>query len=122
MVKTNKSILMKVLRKSRDLINNGWCQTSLARDSLGMRVGVDSLEAVTFDIAGALCRATKFVMEKGYAQTHYIDVVNDVFDLMRPYLVSQNSASMSGWNDSNGRTKEEVINFFDIAITSLQNS
>lgn len=119
MVRVDKSVLMKILNRSRDLINSGWCQGAQARDSKGIIARAELPGAVSFDITGALFKVTA---ELGCPQTDYVAVVNDVFDLTRPYLVSQKNTSMTDWNDSDGRTKEEVVNFFNIAIASLWRS
>lgn len=82
------------LRYARTLIEKGWTQGAYAVDENGRAVSENSTYAKSFCAVGA-CLAAK-------TSSYYLD-----------RLISQDVVA---WNDTPGRTKEEVLDIFDRAI------
>ena len=73
----------------------GWTQGAYARDAAGTPTGSRMPDAVCWCLDGAL-RATA-------------DFDVDAADIARDALASALGMSVTAWNDSPGRTKDEVI-------------
>lgn len=89
---------LPVLREARKRVAAGWSQYVGARDRNGRAVNVDSPDACEFCITGALAVSG----DRGSAG-----------GLLRRLLGMQPHK----WNDTKGRTHEEVLNLFDEAIS-----
>lgn len=82
------------LRNARALIEKGWTQGLLARNKDGEGAFSDATEAVSFCAVGACVRS-------GVSCGHLKKLLG---------------VDTTSWNDTPGRTKEEVLDLFDRAI------
>ena len=100
---------LRVLKGAKELIEKGWAQGCMARDSNGCYAQYDSKEAVCFCITGALWRVgqdEKVVIPLIRLMQHAAGVPEDRF--------------ISSWNDVAERTQEEVVALFDKATAALE--
>ncbi len=79
--------------KAINLIEKGWCQGSSARNVQDRPTDVLSSTAIRFCALGALYRTGK----------------STCYPVLRRNLSSIVNDAVSNWNDTPGRTKEEVI-------------
>lgn len=94
----------EILIAAKANIEKGWCQGVPAIDAYGNPVLPGAESACAFCILGALRRAGGF--------TGAVDARNAIAELVPHGLVAN-------WNDTAGRTKEEVLALFDKAIARL---
>ena len=89
----------EALIAARALVEKGWCQAADARDAGGLECASRDAEAACWCLSGAIHRACDGLAE------------DDAWDVL---------ASLVGdpveWNDTPGRSKEEVLALFDKAI------
>lgn len=109
---------VEYLEKGLELIKKGWCQNAGARNKNGCSVSARSPEAVSYCMDGALYKTLN----------PYIDVDNKLTISLRGRLYinailrSKNYLhSLITFNDTEGRTKEEVIDVFEKAIELAKN-
>lgn len=97
------------LIKARAKIAAGWCQGVPARNAQGSPVYADSSAAVSFCIVGALSALGlgDYEYSAAYAALHARSGMSCL-------------ASLSRFNDTHGRTQEEVLALFDKAIACAQ--
>ena len=100
--------VLEVLVRARANVKKGWCQESSAKDTYGFSVAYWQPEACFWCIMGAIWKACGSIDaihgEKAEA------VIRDILD--EKYI--------SQWNDKPGRTKQEVLDLFDKAISIEQ--
>lgn len=86
-----------------------WTQGTNARDSRGMSVSTANSDAVAFCLWGAICRANWTLSNCGTA-------LLSASTLVRNTLGPRGKMNISGFNDTKGRTKEEILAVLDKAI------
>ena len=112
--------MIEILKKTRDLVEQGWCQLKIAKNSVGIEVSVDDPSAVKWCIEGAIARACfeRFPGQFGPRQLLLCSTYNY---LGRQLLNTGVTRGLAKWNDANGRTKQQVLEFLDNAINRLTN-
>lgn len=101
---------------------NRWCQRTMAANAKGRGTLFDQPEAVRWCLLGAICKVTytdrlplpNYKIVKKY--------LNDCVKKKRQTcseIFPMELAGLEAWNDANGRTHEEIINFLDEAIVGL---
>lgn len=105
----NAEETLSILKDAKELIEKGWTQGCMARDSHGIYALYDSKEAVCFCITGALWRV-------GQGE----DVVIPLIRLMQHAAGIPEDRFISSWNDEAERTQEEVVALFDKATAALE--
>lgn len=99
------SRVVEAVEYAKGVLNRyGWCQGNLAIDSLGKAVGVKSPSACAFCTFGALWRTE-------YERPDLKEAVI-VAERVLYHLVS----AVANWNDTPGRTKEDVLVLLDRTI------
>ena len=88
------------LGNARTLVERGWCQGAEARDSRGQAIPAVSPDATAWSLLGALQAITA-----GDRTTELQDVGDAVAALAELIL----DPSLANWNDSEARTKLEVL-------------
>jgi hypothetical protein len=96
-----------VLKRARTLVESGWCQKAYATDAVGQQVRPEDPTAVAYCIRGAL-RAQE-------ADTD-LDALNDADRALERRAMR----GIAGFNDQQGRTKDEVLTLFDRAIDDVK--
>lgn len=86
--------------------DGGWTQNATARDASGKEVDEISVEAVSFDLLGAMTRAGV------NARPGAID------QAMRRLHAAIGFNSLGDWNDERGRSQAEVVALLDAAIAA----
>ena len=92
-------------RLPSDYLELGWCQGSLALDSKGNRIHSSSDDAVSWCFLGSV-EAAFYPNE-----TMIVFFRNTVRILMREGLWDDSYTPVGDWNDTPGRTQEEVVVF-----------
>jgi hypothetical protein len=100
---------IKVLKKVLNLLENGWCQDSWARDNDGNTCSVDSKYAKCYCLVGAVCKVTKSPSLR-ITVRHQLDS-----------NIPINYGGLLSWNDNKRRTKQQVINLVKKTIKGLEN-
>lgn len=98
--------VVDVLILARSYIEKGWCQNIWARDSKGKACMHYDPRAVSWCIVGSVGLAER-LLEISTNANHY--------ELLRK---TAETAALSPWNDDGSRTKEEVLEVFDKAISN----
>ncbi len=94
--------LREVLVEARRILENvGWCQGTYARDENSVAILTDDPGACQFCVMGAL---------------YFASDDSDVEEEARALLNTVVEGSIVAYNDAPGRTKEEVLAVFDLAI------
>ena len=88
-----------LLGHARKLIDTGWCQEGFARNEFGRCVSIRDQSAIKFCLVGALRR----VCGEG---KDYLEVCARL-EFLLP------NGSLCGFNDVDGRKKEEVLDLID---------
>lgn len=86
------------------LIDVGWCQRNYQR--------VDGNKTIAYCSAGALMEATRNCLIEIDPSNGYAGAAT----YLRQAIGCPEDMPISGWNDHQGRTKEEIIAVFDEAI------
>ena len=96
--------IVTILTDARDTIEKGWTQEVLARDEEGRPIYPQSPEAVEWCGIGALCKAISEhkTLNLGIAQHTVERIIYPV--------------GLSAYNDTIGRTKEDMLDVFGRAI------
>jgi hypothetical protein len=101
--------ILQILKNARNLLKKkGWTQGANACNERGTEVGYTAENAATFCARGAVW---------------HVDEGNDEAATRALALLSSCTISNLGlisWNDSPGRTKEEVLALFDRAIEKAE--
>lgn len=112
------TLMLRLLREGRALIERGGCQKDYARDAAGQPCEADDEDAATFCAVGAL-----------YAQEFRLDeelgvdpaLLRAAADRALTTLSPSGTVSyLIRWNDMPERTKEEVLERYDATIASLE--
>ena len=90
----------KLLHDAGVLVERGWCQGTEARDATGHATDVVGPDATSWSLLGALQAATA-----GDPSTELRDIGDAVAALAEVIL----DPSLANWNDSDARTKLEVL-------------
>jgi hypothetical protein len=90
----------KLLHDAAVLVEQGWCQGTEARDAHGGVTAVDSAEARSWSLLGALQATT--VADPSIDLRQIGDAVAALAELIM-------DPSLASWNDSAARTKLEVV-------------
>ncbi|MHA2046732.1 MAG: DUF6197 family protein [Candidatus Thorarchaeota archaeon] len=104
---------INVLKEAKQIVENGWCKYSGAKDRNHDNVAVESSRANSFCTMGAIDRACSII----YGE----DKVSDHFPNVFIYFARVNGIdNVIKWNDDFNRSKEEVIDAFDNAIHNAE--
>lgn len=109
-----------LLRGARKYLENGWTRGAFARDAAGAPVRSWSEYATCVCLIGALNRAYQ---ERDWGDS--IGLLDSVFRRLHTANLGPSdelplaATLLAGWNDGEGRTKEEVIALVDRAIAEL---
>lgn len=104
MNKSNQTV--EVLKRTRELVAQGWCQEAFAKTKHGQPCAWSEPEAGQFCISGAVRRAA---YSQGRGNRYELwKRAGDAIRLIVPDFVS--------WNDEPGRTQQEVLDLLDRAI------
>jgi hypothetical protein len=90
----------KLLHDAGVLVERGWCQGTEARDANGEATDVVAADATSWSLLGALQATT--VADPSTALQDVGDAVAALADLIM-------DPSLANWNDSESRTKLEVL-------------
>lgn len=90
----------KLLHDAGALVERGWCQGTEARDANGEATDVVAADATSWSLLGALQATT--VADPSTALQDVGDAVAALADLIM-------DPSLANWNDSESRTKLEVL-------------
>jgi hypothetical protein len=102
----------KLLHDAGVLVEKGWCQGAEARDARGLATTVCSADAASWSLLGAL-QATA----AADPSTDLQDIGNAVSALAELIM----DPSLANWNDSEARTKLEVLSLLkDAEILVLE--
>lgn len=105
-VRTSKEVLTEAL----ELIKNGWIQGSDAQMDIGVKVSAYDKDATKFCMTGAIRKAANPVHGDGDL------ALLSLQKALKKYLCLPFEPSIALWNDAFGRTKEEVIKIFELAM------
>jgi hypothetical protein len=103
--------IISVLAEARRLIDNGWTQGHWAENMWGKAVAVNDYSACKFCAQGAMIRAA----DKFGVSRH----MQCIYDAVSDQVPSGYAGNFMSFNDTNGRTKEQVKELLDRAIQSL---
>ena len=95
--------IVNALEGVRGKLAKGWCQRAMAKDSLGGHMDPQSPYAVRWCLVGAVLGSTDLSVN---TRVRVLDAIQDVTGCRFP----------STWNDTPGRTQEEVLAVLDTAI------
>jgi hypothetical protein len=102
----------KLLHEAGVLVEQGWCQGTEARDATGGATEVDSADATSWSLLGAL-QATS-VADPSIDLQEIGDAVAALAELIM-------DPSLANWNDSAARTKLEVLSVLkDAELLALE--
>lgn len=102
----------QILRNAKILVEKGWCQTTMARDSMGNGVGLMSTLACKFCLGGAIRRASNdssslYQPARSVVARVIQAVTNDK---------DRDNVNLSTWNDTKGRTQADVLEVLSLSI------
>jgi hypothetical protein len=102
----------KLLHDAGTLVEKGWCQGAEARDALGLATEVGAADAAAWSLLGALQAITA-----ADPSTDLQDIGDAVSALAELIL----DPSLANWNDSETRTKLEVLSVLkDAEVLALE--
>ena len=96
----------RVLQLARDILNQGWCQRTMAVDADGVACGTFDSCAVKWCARGAIYVAARAAGVTSESALHALTTV-----VRRP---------ITEWNDEPDRTGCQVLDAFDEAIQSVK--
>jgi hypothetical protein len=88
------------------LKNHDWCQGAWARNATGIKVRPLDPRATGFCLGGAVCAVYWSEDESKY---------NEAIGKVRAVLEKQGITYVGAWNDTPGRTKDEVLTVLEEA-------
>jgi hypothetical protein len=97
----NKAI--QILKRARELINQGWTKSAYARDKDGLKVPNSSSKAVCWCVEGAIYRAAYELDYDSYPSRRMFQNIY---------------GGMVDFNDAIARNKEQVLTAFDKVIAA----
>lgn len=92
-----------------------WTQDALARNQIGVRIPVDSPHAICFCSLGALRRSFVDAHESDFSDEFWSTVSE-----LTCHLPPRSGSDLVFFNDTTGRTHEQVLAVFDAAIERLE--
>lgn len=95
--------VVEVRRRAARLVERGWCQLSYARDRHGTPVGVNSAEAASWCLLGALDEAVPVPWTKADVariETAAAQIAGEIGVCVK---------ELDYWNDRPGRTQAQVV-------------
>jgi hypothetical protein len=102
----------KLLHDAGALVEQGWCQGTEARDATGRAIDVDAVNATSWSLLGALQATT--------AADPSIQL-QDIGDAVAALAELIMDPSLADWNDSEARTKLEVLSVLkDAEVLALE--
>ena len=120
-------LVSELLQKSRERIEKGWTQSAFYRNQEGHPCPAD--EAVSYCLLGALRSTVKITYPSKdivVSKDEWKRIMDSIEEDVRPLqgatrCLSQNlgvrdDGGITEWNDTKGRTKEEVLAALDQAI------
>lgn len=105
----------QILVETRKLIEQGWIQGVNARNEYGASVASGSPDATCWCLQGGLLRVARDLNKSG----RDIMLVADVLDNT---ALLRGSNDLVNYNDTPGRTKDEVLQLIDDTINSLEDN
>jgi hypothetical protein len=106
---SDEEVLMngsELLHGAGVLVERGWCQGTEARDANGQATDVAAPDATAWSLLGALQATTVGDPDIG---------LQDVGDAVAALAELISDASLAHWNDSENRTKLEVLSVLESA-------
>jgi hypothetical protein len=102
----------KLLHDAGVLVEKGWCQGAEARDARGLETDVGAADAAAWSLLGALQATTA-----ADPSTDLQDI-GDAVSALAEVIVDP---SLANWNDSEARTKLEVLSVLkDAEVLALE--
>jgi hypothetical protein len=101
-----------MLLDARSLVATGWAQGSSARDASGESVDPWSSSATQWSLVGALVA----VWAKSRRTRSERDTAIAAFQKANLSLLAATRDSPQSWNDEPGRTRQEVLLLFELAL------
>lgn len=119
---------LEALKEARRLVEGGWTQRFAARNAAGESCWVDSPLAVAYCATGAASAATwdDPVADEATLFSAVIEALtgalSDLWEVeIKEYDPPWNSIeALTRWNDSPGRSKNEVLRLYDRAIELVE--
>jgi hypothetical protein len=97
------ALVEQMLALAHELVREGWCQGTAARDASGRPVSATSAFATSWSAAGALERVWRRTEDR-------FGPALDAFQRANLALAGSVGAVPQDWNDAEGRTVVEVLN------------
>ena len=91
--------IVKQIKEAKALIEQGWCQRNYAQNKFASAVPYDDPDAKYWCITGSLLKVTE-----------------------ESHLVKFFRSGLVDWNDNFARTKNDILEEFDKAITAAENN
>ena len=109
---------VNILEKAKELIRVGWCQHWYARNADGETVDLRSDSAVSWCATGAIGRAVNVDIPGGHGIRYndWLSIVKLVIKVNKTI-----NAGLPSWNDARSRTREDVLEAYDITIRHVHN-
>lgn len=116
---------LEILTAARAKIVQGWCQNNLAQDCNGKDINALNPNAVSWCAVGALshaagCWSVAAKTNPDFSQTGWQALCQfSAANFLSSYDPDDIGWAVSKWNDNPARTKDDVLNAFDRAISAL---
>jgi hypothetical protein len=112
-----------MVSEARRLVKRGWCQGAHARDGAGLEVPSWSEEARSWSLLGALLSSwhRQDSQDDGDITAHLVDAhaLGEATEVLGEVV---GTAALDRWNDATKRTKNEVVDAMDGALSALNGS
>lgn len=121
----NATVAYAVLELARELVGDGWTTGAYVRSSSGWAVPIDSRSVRRVCAAGALDRAGVALdvplEERDLVRTYLVELIplDEVHVISRPYA-DGGALLLERWNDTPGRTRDDVLALYDRALEHLR--
>ena len=102
----------EILDKTKQLIQNGWCQRTSARNNRDIPVRHDDPTATQWCVLGALEKTLTEAQSESPAARYYLR--KDVFRAIKKAAPEIND--LAGWNDATGRTLSGIVNLLEESV------
>jgi len=93
-----------------------WCQGKMSQNKLGHYANHSSREATSWCMVGAMCKVMGI---NTYIKHEYIEL-RDFIEIHLPGEACIVKKRIEAWNDDEDRTHQDVLDFLDEAIASLE--
>jgi hypothetical protein len=103
------SVELKILERTKEIVERGWTQGESARSAIGVKVAIDDIRACQWCVSGAMSLACKEVT--GTPLGKYWEAYGVLKNVL-PNPVS----GLVRFNDHPGTKKQDVLNVLDKAI------